>query len=74
MMPWPRRKPGLLLRSLECKPPKLSILVDLLKTTQPRMCFPSLQQNASPLGLLSSYIGVLGKKIDLAETVKELLT
>ncbi|CAE7327555.1 unnamed protein product [Symbiodinium sp. KB8] len=35
-----------------------------------KMCFPSLQQNASPLGLLSSYICVLGKKIDLAETVK----
>ncbi|CAE7241068.1 unnamed protein product [Symbiodinium necroappetens] len=35
-----------------------------------KMCFPSLQQNASPLGLLSSYICVLGKKIDLAESVK----
>ena len=43
------------------------------RSAKPRMCFPSLQQNASPLGLLSSYICVLGKKIDLAESVKELV-
>ena len=37
-----------------------------------RMCFPSIQQNVSPLSLLPSYIAVLGKKIDSAEGVKDL--
>ncbi|CAE7803502.1 unnamed protein product [Symbiodinium sp. CCMP2592] len=39
-----------------------------------KMCFPSLQQNSSPLTLLSSYICVLGKKIDLAEKEKDKLS
>ena len=37
------------------------------------MCFPSLQQNVSPLVLLPEYIGVLGKKIDMAERIKDLV-
>ena len=36
-----------------------------------RICFPTLQQNTSPLTLLPSYISVLGKKIDMAETAKD---
>ena len=35
------------------------------------MCFPTLQQNSSPFGLLPNYIGVLGKKIDAGELEQE---
>ena len=37
----------------------------------PRLTFPALQQNTSPTAVLSTFIAVLGKKIDNADIVKD---
>jgi hypothetical protein len=43
-----------------CKPSKLAL----------RLVFPTIQQNASVLGVLPAWIETLGRKIDAAETEK----
>lgn len=58
-----------------CVEPDLTLLQHMrltLPMSPPiRLCFPSVSQNISISSLLPQYINTLGKKIDLADEVKE---